>query len=260
MSGSQSSSGLGLFAVVIVSVLTSALVSVAVLWTSGLPVPLLGQAAAPTEPVDTTPRPTETKEYSQVPSLMGLPTPAAIEVLKARDLRMIVKSKRTDDSAPKGTIVEQDPLPESQVEKNGAVSVILSTGQGAPMVPQVIGKPMEEAKQLIESAGLRVGPLSATGKGAPGTVTGVEPMPGTEVQKGTKISIVFTPAQIEIPKVVGMNKNKAKEELEKLGFKVGKFRWRYNEDKRANIVLSQKPDMQTLAEPGSEVILVINEE
>jgi len=57
-----------------------------------------------------------------------------------------------------------------------------------------------------------------------------------------------------------MNVNRAKEMLEKAGFKVGSTRWAYNEDYSPYIVLQQQPAAGDKAKPGTAVDLVVNED
>ncbi len=200
------------------------------------------------------------QEHQPVPSLVGMPTDSAKELLKARKLRMVVRAERPDKTAEKGIIVEQDPLPDSELEIGGEVAIIVSSGPRKATVPTVVGKPLEEAKKLVGEAGLEIGSISYAGEGAPGSVTQITPSAGTEVNDGATVVLVAAPLDVEVPSLVGMRTALAKKKIKESGLKVGKIRWRYNEDRPANLVLSQTPAAGTKAAPDSAVDLVLNEE
>ncbi|MCP4601816.1 MAG: PASTA domain-containing protein [Proteobacteria bacterium] len=239
------------FAVVLISLVTSTLTTLAVLWLTG------NLSALQQEPES---EKSGVEKYRQVPSLVGMPTETAIELLRARNLRMIVRAKRHDKSAAEGTIIEQDPLPDSELEIKGEVAVIVSDGIKQVTVPEIVGKSVKNAEKLIKAEGLEMGSVSNTGTGDPGTVTQSAPQSGTKVEGGAKIDLIVAPTGLGVPSVVGMGKRQARKKIKKAGFKVGKIRWRYNEYKPANIVLSQNPAADSQAPAETLVNLVINEE
>ncbi len=244
----------GVFTVVLISFATSTLVTLTVLWSSGN----LSSINTNRQQLEQTAGSTELG--IMVPSLVGLPTKSAIDLLRARNLRIVVSSNRHDKTAAKGIIVEQTPLPDSELKIGEEVAVVVSAGPKQVTVPQIIGKSIEEAKTLIKAAGIEIGNISNTGNGSPGSVTQVMPHPGAAITEGKKIDLVIAPLGVEVPSLIGMSTHKARKIIKKTGFKVGKTRWRYNEYKPANIVLSQKPSAGSKAAPNSEVNLVINEE
>ncbi len=241
----------GIFTVVLTSVITSALITVAILFATG---------NLTMEPVTKDSTRLGVEQHFLVPPIIGLPTQSAKELLTARKLRMVVRSERPDNSVPKGHIIEQNPLPDSDLVVGGEVAIVVSTGPKKTTVPDVVGKSIDEAKKLLETAGIDVGSVSFTGTGDPGNVTQVTPNSGAEIGGGAKVVLVVVPMEIEVPKVLGKRTGKAKKLILKAGFKVGKIRWRYNEDRPANIVLGQTPSAGSKALPDSAIDLVLNEE
>jgi eukaryotic-like serine/threonine-protein kinase len=232
------------------SLFTSLAVTVGVLALTGnLKMPGSGDAAKTAVPA-----------VRKVPSVIGIAPEVAGDVVRARELRLLVRGEREDSKMAKGKIVEQDPMAGSDLEAGGAVKVTVSLGPKTIEVPPVIGKPTEEAKQLITEKGLAVGKVDPSGEGPPGTVIDAEPKPGTELSEGQEVSLVVSPDGIVVPEVVGMYVGKARKELEAVGLKKGSTTWRYNEYRDENVVLSQEPAAGAIAPPGSEVNLVVNEE
>jgi serine/threonine-protein kinase len=198
--------------------------------------------------------------YSKVPTLVGLPIESAVDLLRARKLRMVVRAEKPSETVAKGVILEQEPLPESELVHDSEVVVVVSSGAEEVAVPEIRGKKIEDAKKALEEAGISVGEISQTGSGEPGTVSQVIPMPGTALEKGATVSLVVVPSTIEVPNLLGKRTAQAKKLIEEAGFKGGKIRWRYNEDRPANLVLGQEPKPGATAEIGSEISLVLNEE
>jgi beta-lactam-binding protein with PASTA domain len=200
------------------------------------------------------------EQFSQVPTILGLPIESAKEILTDQNLRMVITEEDTSQTAKKGDIIQQTPLPNSELKGGEAVYVVISSGIQQVIIPEVVGKPLAEAIELLEAEGLEISELSKTGEGTPGTVTKITPNEGTEAGSGTGISVVVAPSGLPVPDLVGMDKSKAISTLEELGLKLGKLRWSYVEHKRANRVLDQAPPAGTLVTPESEVILTVNKE
>ncbi len=195
----------------------------------------------------------------QVPLLLGMTVEVAQELLRSRDLRLVVQGRRPDNNYKEGQIAEQDPFAESEIPAKGAVTVVVSTGPKHTEMPNLSGKTVQEAEQLLSNIGISVKEISETGKCTPSTVCESQPGAGSLVNEGSKVTLVIA-ASLTVPDVVGKYFGNAKEELEKVGLKVGKIRWRSNEDRSANIVLAQEPTAGTVASPGDAVDLFVNEE
>lgn len=241
------------FGVVLTSVITSALITLLVLFVTGnlhLPSEQKQAPGQAHQPV--------VQSY-MAPALVGMPSKSAGDLLKTRGLRLVVNAERPDKSEP-GTIVEQEPLPDSQLQAGDAVTVILSSGPRRPTVPKVVGKTLAEAKEIIASIGIEIDDISYEGTGEPGVVTQVTPATGTLIEESTKLTLVVAPEDVEAPDVVGMRLPKAKQTIEQAGLKVGATKWRYNEYRPANLVLAQDPKPKTRVKPGSEIALTVNEE
>ena len=94
-----------------------------------------------------------------------------------------------------------------------------------------------------------------------GQVVGTQPAAGTEAAPKTKVELLVSsgPAELEVPKVTGLNVKKAKEALEKAGFQVGTTTYSYDEERAGYVVLRQDPAAGQKAAPAAKINLVINE-
>jgi beta-lactam-binding protein with PASTA domain len=203
------------------------------------------------------PAPPPELETIEAPSLVGVTTSVAADVLKSRGLRLVVQEERSDDKVPAGKICGQDPLAESVLNIGGEVAVVVSTGPASKPVPDVVGKPMNDAKQLLVEGGFKVGDMIESDTGEPGTVMESSPKAGEPAAPGTLVNLTVAKG-ITVPKVEGMYVGKAKKTLQDAGLKVGKLKWRYSDYADTNIILSQEPEAETVVAAGTEIILTAN--
>lgn len=255
MSGQSGNSSIGV--TIVVSALTSALVTVATLigvqrLDGGGLAP--GQAAAP--PAAVAAAPAEVR----VPEIVRMTREGADEVLMNRQLKLVVSAERADPNLPKGTVVEQTPLPGSSVASGSTITVVISSGGDALVVPPVLGLTQEQAAASLQALGLTLGPVAQGAEGEAGTVVAVVPTQGSAVVPGQAIILtVAGGGAVVVPRLRGISSRRAREQLEELGLRVGRVRERYDESMRAYMVLEHDPGEGSTVEPGTKVNLVINE-
>ena len=196
-------------------------------------------------------------ETIEAPSLVGVTTSVAADVLKSRGLRLVVQEERADNRVPAGKICAQDPLAESVLNVGGEVAVVISTGPDSKPVPDVVGKKLDEAKQLIAEVGFKVGAITESDTGEPGSVMEAEPKVGEAIAPGSAVDLIVAKG-ITVPKVEGMYVGKGKKTLQEAGLKVGKLKWQYSDWADTNIILSQEPEAESIVAAGTEVILTVN--
>ena len=252
--------------VVLVAALVSATVSLTTQWareTGRLHMAweARAQAESPEQapPVEDAEEVAEPEGVAVVPELIGLPTEVAAELMWSRGLHYVVKAMREDASAPRGAVLSQEPLPGSSLPRQSTVSVVVS--KGAPKLtalPELKDMTAGEAIILLESAGLTTPPVAQEDMEAP--VTGTDPAAGTELEPGTSVALQWAPKASEVPKVTGLRLAAARKKLKAAGFKVGKVRSRFVEERPAWAVLRQSPKAGTQAEPGTSIDLVRNED
>ena len=139
-------------------------------------------------------------------------------------------------------MIAQTPLAQSRIQAGGEVSVVLSTGAATPQVPPLVGQTLEQAKQSIEAAGLRVGPVSESNEGEPGKVTVGRAGAGTVVDPGTSVCADRGARdRRRCRSSSGASCATRATCIEKAGLAVGHVSEIYNEHKRGNLVLTQDP-------------------
>ena len=233
----------GLGVVVLTSAITSAVVCSAILFGTGL------GGTVFSDPIT-------------VRDLTGMSRESAAALLESQGLRLVVAGEQHDDAVPVGQICQQQPLPDSQLRRGDAVTVMTSLGEEQVVVPDLTGRPLDVARRALPRARLRVGAIERGGEGEPNTVVSTRPEAGEEVSPGSRVVIVATPERrlVAVPDVVGRSIREARETVTAAGLTVGRVRRRFDGDRPAFRILSQTPEAGTEVEPGAEVELVMNEE
>jgi beta-lactam-binding protein with PASTA domain len=100
------------------------------------------------------------------------------------------------DKAEPGLILEQKPLPDTEISGPTELVLVVSRGPEAAKVavPHIKGGEIGPALALLEKANLTViATMKKAGRGeAAGTVLSVSPAPGTEVPSGSAVNLVVT--------------------------------------------------------------------
>jgi serine/threonine-protein kinase len=129
-------------------------------------------------------------------------------------------------------------------------------------VPDVIGFEVEQARLVLEAAGLRPGELDEVPNAADaGVIVATRPPTGATRPSGTRIGLVVSrgPADIRIPDVQGLELDEARRRLEAAGLRVGTVTSRVDRG-RAGLVLLQRPGAGIMSPHEGRVDLVISKE
>jgi eukaryotic-like serine/threonine-protein kinase len=152
--------------------------------------PAAGEVVDETTAVDVVvsrgPRPRE------VPSLVGSTLPEAQAALRELGLEAEVAGREFSDR-PEGQIIATSPGAGSEVERGATVAVTLSDGPAPVEVPNLRGKRLDEAVEILEGLGFEVEVERRGGVGAffnPGRVFEQDPGPGARLLPGETV-IVF---------------------------------------------------------------------
>jgi serine/threonine-protein kinase len=127
------------------------------------------------------------KSPTTVPLLIGMQVQQAQATLA--QLGLVASIVPTDSTRPANEVVGQDPASDSGVEPGATVTLEVSKGPPTVPVPDVMGRPCEEARQLLEQAGFKV----KVEIGERGAVLFQNPSAGTGLPKESEVTIVCAP-------------------------------------------------------------------
>lgn len=190
-----------------------------------------------------------------VPLLAGASLEDAESALAAEGLAVRTRNSYSD-SVPKGHIVEASPAPGAELSRGDAVSVVVSLGEQLFPVPNIDGKPADEARTAIESAGFTAVEESEYSETVQkGTVIRHKAAAPT-LAKGETVTFVVSdgPEPIDIPSVTGKGRADAVNTLESAGFSV-KVSKTHSSRVPAGAIVSQDPGPGT-GRRGQEITLV----
>jgi serine/threonine-protein kinase len=111
---------------------------------------------------------------TDVPTLIGRTLPEAVGIAESSGLVVRATESIPTDDQPKGTVLTQDPPADRRTRRGTEVKVTTSAGIHPP---NVVGKPLDEARAVLVRAGWSVAGTEARGDlpGAAGTVVGMKP-------------------------------------------------------------------------------------
>ncbi len=156
-----------------------------------------------------------------------------------------------------------DPIAGTVVLDDQKILVYFNPTQELVVVPQVVGIQIDVARQLLESQGFVVGPVTTDteSESAPGQVISSDPAPTTPVASGTTVDLVVAAEaeSFEVPAVVGLPRERAIDELEREPFEFDvTVEEVTSDDIEAGQVISVSPNQGELVEKGGSVTIRVS--
>jgi beta-lactam-binding protein with PASTA domain len=128
-----------------------------------------------------------------VPELTGLEVIAAEQALADAGLTLGNQTQKANDKAKPNTILAQSPRPGEEADDGSAVAVVIATSSGRAEVPDVLGKTLEQANDLISKAGFSLAPPTPP-PAKTDVVASQIPLAGNVEPQTTPITLAFRPA------------------------------------------------------------------
>jgi beta-lactam-binding protein with PASTA domain/predicted Ser/Thr protein kinase len=194
-----------------------------------------------------------------VPNVIGSQIDDARKLLSGQGFT-VREEPIPDEEVPVGEVVDQTPGPNEDAPRGSEVVLQVSSGPEERPVPDVTGRSLSEASNLLGQNGFTaVQDSEPSTTVEEGRVIRTEPVAGTPQPKGAAITVVVSsgPPQVEVPDVVGLTKNGAKTTLEGKGFVFASTDTSVCTPDQQNQVIDQTPEAGTSAEPGSQVQVVV---
>ncbi|WP_395573137.1 Stk1 family PASTA domain-containing Ser/Thr kinase [Streptomyces sp. BK79] len=151
----------------------------------------------------------------EVPAFVGQTRQDAQQLATNANLELAFTQKPCEDQK-KGNICSQDPAQGTSVKKETTVNLVVSTGAPKVALPNVIDKNVDEAKQQLEAKGFEVETKQTESSQDEGTVLSQDPDPGTELEKGSTVTLEVAKAEEKatVPDVLGRSCDEAKSQME----------------------------------------------
>ncbi|RKS74080.1 serine/threonine-protein kinase [Motilibacter peucedani] len=199
--------------------------------------------------------------YASAPRLVGLSAATAAERLQSAGFHAAATELRFDDTVPKGEVLTSSPGPGGWLRKGRAVRLVVSKGPDLRTVPQLTGRTREEATELVRSAHLSAGRVTAAWSDSvpAGQVASSSPVAGASLLHGKPVALVLSkgPQPVAVPKLVGSTLEDATTALTALRLEVASTE-DYSETVPDGTVISQATPAGTSVLPGTSVAVVVS--
>lgn len=220
------------------------------------PVGPAAQGPGPATPAPTTPAPADANVAIPAPNLTGTPIKDARKVASSQGIVLIEDESRDAPDAQPGEILEQIPAPGTPLA-NREIRVVTAKAKEA-RVPNLVGKPIAEAKQALTDLGVEVTEVQKDSSKTPGTVLSQKPLPNTKLSPGTPVELTIAALPlIEVPALTGKYLNAAKTALKDTGLELGDIKRTEHEEHGENYVLRQDPAAGSKVPFGTVVNLTV---
>lgn len=265
--------------------LISLVTAVAVLFLLGPVMLKLNQPAGPRPTSEAPAQAPATNEPQQpaapqltAPNLQNLSLREARDRWRAEGIVIIEDSQRVDASVEPGTILSQIPAGGAPLQTK-EIRVVVASAPEMVTIPSVVGKSATEATETLVAAGFEVpAPAKESSTEPLGTVLRQEPNAGSKTEKGALVRLVVSGevvatdsggtedsggagggegGKVEVPRVIGMQLDRARKKLVDEGLVVGSVREQEDPEMSGRRVLSQSPSAGTEVARGTDVDLVI---
>ncbi|MGW5660092.1 Stk1 family PASTA domain-containing Ser/Thr kinase [Streptomyces sp. NPDC003758] len=149
------------------------------------------------------------------PNFVGQSQKDARTLADNSDLKLSISRQPCDDQQ-KGNVCSQDPKANTEVKKGSTVNLVVSTGAPKVAVPNVINKDINTATQQLEDKGFQVKTKQTESSQQAGTVLSQNPDPGTELEKGSPVTLEVAKAvqTVTVPDVRNQSCDDAKKQLQ----------------------------------------------
>jgi len=115
-------------------------------------------------------------------------------LLEQARLRVGEQRETFDEQVKGGFVIEQDPQPGARVARNRAVNLVVSKGPQRLEMPNLVGRPLPDARRLLQDMGVTLSEVRNTAATdiEPGIVVEQSPRAGTRIGAADPVSVTVT--------------------------------------------------------------------
>jgi beta-lactam-binding protein with PASTA domain/tRNA A-37 threonylcarbamoyl transferase component Bud32 len=195
-----------------------------------------------------------------VPNVLTYTTDQAQARLEGVGLKATVREVNGPANT-KGQVTQQDPIAETQVQVNSAVTITVNRGPETGTIPDgLVGKDRKSAESSLNDAGFdSVDAKAASSEpndAEAGQVLSVSPKEGSTVALSSKVTLTYATGESTVPNLVGVTRDRAEADAKSAGFKV-----RFTEDETdkqpPGLVMSQDPNAGSKLARGETISVVV---
>ena len=187
-----------------------------------------------------------------------------VRLLKSENYRHEVSDTLYTNKFQVGTIVDQYPKPYTRVKMGRTVRLKIAQPERSVAVPNLIGQSRRSAELELAQTGLLIDTvyMEFNPEYPNGTIAWQYPKAGDRRKKGMGVQITVSkgmpPNFFQVPNLIGLSINQAKELLFKSRLKVGKISYHQDQDLVPYTVLDQSIKDGTVLDKSTTINLVVS--
>jgi eukaryotic-like serine/threonine-protein kinase len=199
-----------------------------------------------------------------IPSVTGLPLKQAESTLTSDGFKIGTITHANSATVTKNDVISTSPS--STAPKGSKINLVVSSGSSTVAVPSVQNDTLGQAERALKAAGLTWTITRSSSPAPAGTPTNVvinqSPTAGTQVQKGSPVTLTLPPAGVAMPNLVGDNVQSAINTLESQPYSVNQSQISVQNCTNPNglsagSVCSTSPSAGQPLVPGESVVLSV---
>lgn len=195
-----------------------------------------------------------------VPNVVGKTQKAAEQIIAESKLRVKIEED-LHSTGQLGLVSNQKPDPGMTVKEGRYITIVVNSSRDVVIVPDVMDLSVEQAKDRLLGAGLKIGAVKETfsNKVRENSVIGQSPVANSRVQKGTIVDIIITKREVQkivVPNLVGLSVSGAKDILAGRKMVLGNVS-EVDSDQAPGSILRQSPRAGAEVIENSRVDIVI---
>ena len=196
----------------------------------------------------------------RVPDVVGQDEAAARATLERAGFTNVTVTNRPDDEAPAGRVLEQTPKADDEAAKDAPVTLIVSAGREKVAVPDVRGRDLADAANLLGQRGFQTTTRNQPSDTvAEGQVITTDPAANAQADRNSLVTIIVSsgPETATVPDVEGQTRDEAVAQLQAAGFGVDERTDQVQNDNDVGRVINQDPGPNATASKGSTVTITV---
>ena len=188
----------------------------------------------------------------------------AINILKSENYKYEVSDTLYTNKFQLGTIVAQYPKPNTRVKSGRTVRLKIAQPEKSVAIPNLIGQSRRSAELELNQMGLLIDTVYTeyNPEYPNGTIAWQYPKAGDRRKKGMGIQITVSkgmpPNFFQVPNLIGLSINQAKDLIFKSRLKVGKISYHQDQDLVPYTVLDQSIKNGTVLDASATINLVVS--
>lgn len=131
------------------------------------------------------------QRYATIPGVIGMSRELALNALETAGFDVGEVTERPSND-PRGAVIDSRPRPGTQAPMPSAVALVLSAGPTTVIVPDLVGRPLTDARLLLRQVGLVSGDVTYTGSAmtdAAAIIVSQSPPAGAQSASGSRVML-----------------------------------------------------------------------